>query len=78
MARMIAASRAEDGCLSYAYALDALDDGLVHVIEKWRDRAALDHHFTTGHLAEWRSQFDHLGIIDRNLTLHEIGEGQPT
>lgn len=42
MARMISASRAEDGCEEYAYAEDILDAGLIHVKELWRDRAALD------------------------------------
>lgn len=78
MAKMIAASRAEDGCLAYSYSLDVLDDGLIHVIEKWRDRAALDRHFATTHLSEWRSQFEPLGIFDRNLMLYEISEGEPT
>lgn len=78
MATMIAASRAEDGCLAYAYSLDVLDDGLIHVIEKWRDRAALNAHFETAHLAEWRHQFERLGITDRDLQLYEISEGEPT
>lgn len=78
MATMIAASRAEDGCLAYAYSLDVLDDGLIHVIEKWRDRAALNAHFESAHLAEWRRQFERLGITDRDLQLYEISEGEPT
>jgi quinol monooxygenase YgiN len=76
MATMIDASRREDGCLAYTYSLDVLDNGLVHVVEKWRDRAALDAHFTTAHLGEWRQGFARLGITDRNLRLFEIAEGE--
>jgi quinol monooxygenase YgiN len=41
METMVAASRAEDGCIEYAYAHDLLEPGLVRVNEAWRDRAAL-------------------------------------
>ncbi|WP_086608136.1 putative quinol monooxygenase [Erythrobacter donghaensis] len=78
MSEMIEASRREDGCLHYAYALDVLDAGLIHVIEKWRDRAALDAHFAAPHLAEWRQQFARFGITDRNLQLYTADAGEPT
>ena len=42
MEAMMAASRAEDGCLTYAYALDLLEPGLVRVSELWTDRVSLD------------------------------------
>ncbi len=45
MRAMIAASRAEDGCVDYGYAEDVLEPGLIHVKEFWRDRASLDRHF---------------------------------
>ena len=41
MRAMVEASRAEDGCLGYSYAEDVLEPGLIHVAERWRDRAAL-------------------------------------
>jgi quinol monooxygenase YgiN len=36
--------RRRDGCLSYCYAVDIADPDLVHVIESWRDEAAIDVH----------------------------------
>ena len=77
MERMISASRAEDGCIRYVYAVDVLDAGLIHVSEAWTDRAALDRHFETAHMAQWRAQFGDLGITDRDLHLYETDEGQP-
>ncbi|TIO78427.1 MAG: antibiotic biosynthesis monooxygenase [Mesorhizobium sp.] len=77
MERMISASRAEAGCLEYSYAQDVLDAGLIHVSEVWSDRAALDAHFRSAHIAEWRASWAELGIGDRNLTLYEAGEGAP-
>jgi quinol monooxygenase YgiN len=43
MEQMIAATRAEDGCILYAYSRDTVDAGLVRVAEKWSGTfAALD------------------------------------
>lgn len=77
MRAMMAASRAEPGCLAYAYAQDLEDPGLIHVIERWTSRAALAAHFATPHLARWRAQFADLGIHDRQLQLVE-GPAEPT
>ncbi|MCB2084122.1 MAG: antibiotic biosynthesis monooxygenase [Sphingomonadaceae bacterium] len=76
MERMLAASRAEPGCLRYSYAVDVLDEGLVHVVEAWADRDALAAHFQTPHMAEWRAEFAALGISDRDLRLYETDEGE--
>lgn len=71
METMIRASRAEDGCLDYAYSLDVLDPGLVRVTERWESREALKAHFDTPHMAAWRAEFAGLGITDRSLRLYE-------
>lgn len=78
MARMVAASRAEDGCLDYAYAEDIGDPGLIRVIEVWRDQMALDRHFAMPHLAEWRAAWPALGIGERDLRVFEAGEPRAT
>src|SRR5262244_4253636 len=78
MARMVRASRAEDGCERYAYAEDVLDPGLIHVTELWRDQAALDRHMASRHVAGWRASWPALGITDRNLRLYEVGAPRPT
>ena len=78
MQRMISGSRAEPGCIDYSYAQDVLDAGLIHVTEVWSDRAALDAHFRSPHIADWRASWAALGIGDRNLMLYEAGEPKPT
>jgi quinol monooxygenase YgiN len=78
MRRMVEHSRAEDGCEGYAYAEDVLDPGLIHVTELWRDQAALDRHFATAHLAEWRAAWPALGIGERDLRVYEVGEARAT
>ncbi len=78
MRAMILASRAEDGCLGYGYAEDVLEPGLIHVKEFWRDRAALDRHFASAHIAAWRAAWPRLGVHGRDLVLYEVGEAQAT
>lgn len=74
MLAMIDASLAEDGCEAYSYAEDVCGPGLICVHEIWRDKAALDAHFETEHLATWRRKWPALGIHDRDLRLYEAGE----
>jgi quinol monooxygenase YgiN len=76
MAAMIDASRAEPGCLDYVYAEDLRIPGLIHVKEVWTDRAALDAHFASAHLAAWRASWPALGIADRSLQLFETGAAE--
>lgn len=47
-----AASRTEEGCLSYSFCRDLEDADRYVSVEIWADQAALDAHFTTPHLAE--------------------------
>ena len=71
MAAMIAASRAEDGCIDYAYAQDLIDPGLFRVIERWESRAHLAAHLKTQHIRAWRNAWPEIGISDRHLRLYE-------
>ena len=77
MQRMVDASRAEAGCIAYAYAQDVLDPETIHVAEKWRNRAALTEHFATPHMAEWRGVMGSLGLTGRDLRVFEADEGSP-
>lgn len=48
---MVAATRAEPGCLQYALSEDLLEPGLLRIIEKWTDDAALTAHLQAPHVA---------------------------
>jgi quinol monooxygenase YgiN len=76
MAAMVAASRAEDGCVDYAYAEDVLEPGLIRVSEIWRDQTALDRHFQTPHIAAWRAAWPELAIHDRQLTAYDAAQSR--
>lgn len=49
-AKNITATREEEGCEAYAYAVDVGDPNLLHVAEQWRDQAAIDAHMATPHM----------------------------
>jgi len=51
IAEMVAASNAEEGCIAYAFTQDLLEPGIIHIVEKWKDEAALASHFATPHMA---------------------------
>ncbi|MEM6625436.1 MAG: putative quinol monooxygenase [Pseudomonadota bacterium] len=71
MEKMILASRAEVGCIDYAYSIDMLDPTLVRVTERWVDREALQAHFKTPHVAEWRAAWSDIKISDVSLRLFD-------
>ncbi len=73
--RVVTATRAEDGCIAYSYAEDMFDPGLIHVCEKWRDRAALQAHFKTAHMQAWIAERADLNLTDRDIRVFESDEG---
>jgi quinol monooxygenase YgiN len=68
---MLAASRAEDGCLTYSYGEDVAEPGLIRVFEVWRDQAAIEAHFQAPHMAVWRAACATHGVTDRKLFAYE-------
>jgi quinol monooxygenase YgiN len=77
MLAMLEASRAENGCITYSYAEDVAEPGLIRVFEAWRDQAALDAHFQTAHMATWRSHWPTFGVSDRRLNAYDIAAERP-
>lgn len=72
IARVVAATRAEAGCVKYSYANDPDDAGLIHVSEVWESRAALDAHFATPHMKQWQSDRAELGMTGREIMLYTV------
>lgn len=71
MEAMIVASRAEMGCIDYAYAIDLLDAGLVRVSERWESREALAAHLGSAHIQTWRGLWAEIGVSDRQLRMYD-------
>lgn len=51
---MADASQAEDGCLQYRFYIDPTDPDSLFIFERWETEAALQAHFQTPHMAEFR------------------------
>jgi quinol monooxygenase YgiN len=50
---VVAATRAEEGCEEYGCYEDTQQLGRFVFVERWRDKAALDRHLATQHMADW-------------------------
>jgi quinol monooxygenase YgiN len=70
--RMVEATRAEPGCLEYAFSIDVLDDQLVRIFEVFADDAALAAHRASAHMAAWRAVSPELGIGERDLSHYDV------
>ncbi len=76
MAKVMLATRAEDGCIEYNYAEDVLDPGLIRVSEVWESREHLDVHFASPHMVTWGEERTALGLSGRKITVFEVTGAQ--
>jgi quinol monooxygenase YgiN len=74
MRAVLEATRKEDGCLLYAFGEDVLDPGLIRIVERWRDWPSLEAHGKAPHMATWRDALDKLGVLERQVIGHEVGD----
>lgn len=71
------ATRAEEGCIVYAFSEDLAEPGLMRIYEEWESQAQLDAHGKTPHIAEWRAALGGVQILERELKLVEIAAFSP-
>jgi quinol monooxygenase YgiN len=67
IARVIAASRAEPGCIVYTLAEDMAEPGLIRAFEIYKDDAALKAHGESEHFKAWRAVSGHYPREGRTL-----------
>lgn len=77
IADMVAASNAEDGCIAYAFTEDMLQPGVIHIVEKWQDEAALAAHFATPHMAAFGASIAGLDFEVIEAVKFHADEGSP-
>jgi quinol monooxygenase YgiN len=53
---VIAATRKEEGCVSYVLLDNPYDPGGCLFVEEWTDKEALKRHAASAHIAKWRQQ----------------------
>jgi quinol monooxygenase YgiN len=72
IAAIVAATRAEPGCMAYSFAHDVNEPGLVRIFEIFANAEAVAAHRASPHMAEWRSHHAQMGMTERNLSEYEI------
>lgn len=77
IADMVAASNAEEGCIAYAFTQDVLKPGVIHIVEKWTDDAALAAHFATPHMAAFGAAIAGLDFKVIEAVKYHADEGAP-
>ena len=76
MQTVVAATRREDGCINYDFAVDVTAPDTLIIFERWRDQKALDTHIQSAHVAEWRKAGAEVGPAERNLSVWTVEEGR--
>ncbi|MDQ0564714.1 antibiotic biosynthesis monooxygenase [Erythrobacter citreus] len=74
---MVRASRAEEGCIDYAFANDLADPDTLILFERWRDQAALDAHGKSDHMAAFQEFMGANPPEASDLRIYDTDEGQP-
>ena len=73
----LAPTRREAGCITYSYAIDVEDRGLIRIYEEWESRMHLDRHFQEPHMVPWRRMLAEIGASGRSLKVYEADAGTP-
>ncbi len=60
-------SRAEEGCVEYAFWADLQQPGRFHIFEAWATQEAFERHLATPHLKAFREARARLGILSFDL-----------
>jgi quinol monooxygenase YgiN len=76
MRKVVEATRLEDGCINYDFAVDISDPSRLIVFERWRDQEALDGHVQSQHLKAWRAAGASVGPVERHLLVWDVGGGR--
>jgi quinol monooxygenase YgiN len=71
----VAATRKEAGCITYCYAFDLEDRGLLRIFEEWESLAHLEAHLKQPHMGPWRQKLTEVGASDRKLKRYESDRG---
>jgi quinol monooxygenase YgiN len=75
--KVMAATRAEPGCLEYTIAADLDDPARFVIFEKWASPEALESHFETPHMAEFQAAMAGLGVRRLDVERYEVARQGP-
>lgn len=76
-AKMVEASEAETGCISYRFSVDILNPRRFRIYEEWESEEALAAHAASDHMAEWRRKIGALKVTRRQIVKFEMPASTP-
>jgi len=71
---MVTATLDEPGCHEYSFTPDQRDDNRIMLYELWDDQDALNGHFASAHMAEWRKVSETLKTVSADIKKYIISE----
>jgi quinol monooxygenase YgiN len=74
IAAMEKASRAEEGCHDYTFAVELSDPNKLRITECWENEDALKAHFATPHMAEFNAAMAQAAPRSMDLKCYEAAE----
>lgn len=69
--KVIASTRAEEGCISYTLLDNTYDPGGCMFVEEWKDLPSLQKHAASAHIGDWRKQSKELLSAKTTITLYQ-------
>lgn len=74
---MVRETQQETGCITYEICAVVGAKGRFRVYEEWQDQAALEAHFESPHMAEFRATLGDIGVLSSNIYKIEDAEKVP-
>jgi quinol monooxygenase YgiN len=74
---MMAETRRDSGCLSYAFAADLEQPGRFLIFEEWESDEALRAHFASPHMARFQKAVGGLGVTSMVVQRYEVAKVGP-
>ena len=71
---MVTATLDEPGCREYCFSPDQRDENRIMLYELWDDQEALNGHFASAHMAEWRTVQSTLKTVSADIKKYVISE----
>ena len=71
------ATRAEEGCLLYAFSADLEEPGTLRIVEKWTSEEALLAHFAQPHMKAFRDALEGTGMGKSDMLKYQISSEGP-
>lgn len=71
---MLRATREEEGCMEYAFAIDLADPQVFRIVERWFDQDALNAHFASPHMAAFNKAMGEAKIEGGSVKSYDAAE----